>query len=93
MLPDFKVQLYGTEPAEEHGLLYPYLCISLADVLMPRHSNKITPTTAMVSRKRVLVKNTHTALVGGNCALADFHVMPPLGSSMMSASGGPVHHP
>ena len=36
---------------------------------------------ATQSKNRVLVMNTHIALVGGSCALADFHVVP-LGSNM-----------
>lgn len=64
-----------------------YLCISLAEDRMPRHSSNMMPTMARVSRKRVLVNNTHRALVGGNCALADFQVMPPLGRSMVTERG------
>ena len=72
-----------------------YLCISLAPLLMPRHSNSIKPAMAMDTRKRVLVKKTHIALVGGNWDLADFQVMPPLGRSMASerSTGGRRHHP
>lgn len=52
------------------------------------------PMRARESRTRVLVMNIHIALVGGNCDLADFQVMPPLGRSMLSAArGGPLRHP
>ena len=64
-----------------------YLCISLADVRIPRHSNKIIPATAIDRRTLVLVRKTHIALVGGSCAFADFQVMPPLGRSMIEVLG------
>lgn len=63
------------------------LCISLAEVRMPRHSNKMIPTTAMDNKTRVRVKNTHIALVGGSWAFADFQVMPPLGRSILRGLG------
>ncbi len=59
---------------------------------MPRHNNKTAPATAMNSRNRVLVRNTHIALVGGSWALATFQLMPPLGRSMARARGVPRHH-
>lgn len=59
------------------------LCISEADVLIPRHNSSRTPATAMQSRNLVLVKNDHTALVGGSWALAAFQLKPPFGRSMM----------
>jgi hypothetical protein len=68
------------------------LCISDADVLIPRHVNSIMPINETVRRNRVLVKKTHIALVGGSWALADFHVMPPLGRSMMAAWRWARHH-
>jgi len=39
------------------------------------------------------VRKTHTAREGGSDALAAFQVMPPLGRSISSSSGGPQHHP
>lgn len=60
---------------------------------MPRHSNKTMPARARVRRTRVLVRNTHMARVGGNCALADFQVMPPFGRSMVGASSSAWRRP
>jgi hypothetical protein len=54
---------------------------------MLRHVNNTIPSSATQSRNRVLVTKTHTALEGGNPPLADFHVTPPLGRSMMGAAG------
>jgi len=71
----------------------PHLCISDADVLMPRHSSRMVPATATNNKNLVRVRKDHTALDGGSEALAAFQVMPPLGSSMASSSGGPQHHP
>lgn len=68
------------------------LCISVADVLTPLHSNKTIPANATHSKNRVRVRNTHIALVGGNCALADFHVTPPLGRSMATKPPWHQHH-
>jgi hypothetical protein len=65
-----------------------YLCISPADDRMPLQNNKIVPVIAMNARKRVLVKNTHIARVGGNCPFADFQVRPLLGRSMVSSAFG-----
>jgi hypothetical protein len=70
-----------------------YLCISEADVLTPRHNNNTAPVMATSRRKRVLVSNTHSALVGGSVALAAFQLIPPFGRSISSFSGGPQHHP
>jgi len=70
-----------------------YLCISDADVLMPRHNNSMAPAMAMKRRNRVLAKKTHIALVGGKLALAAFQLTPPLGRSISTAPGGPQHHP
>ena len=68
-----------------------YRCISDADVLIPRHNNSTAPTTATRRRKRVLVRKTHIARVGGKLALAAFQLTPPLGSSISSPPGGPQH--
>jgi len=64
-----------------------YLCISPAEDLMPRHNNRTMPARAIVTRVRVLVRNSHMARVGGSCPLADFQVMPPLGISMANSTG------
>ena len=68
------------------GLLLPvaYFCISSAVPLRPRHKSTINPPSATKSRKRVFVRKYHIALVGGNRALADFHVMPPFGYSIVN---------
>lgn len=58
------------------------LCISDAEVLMPRHSNNMTPARATHSRKRVLVTKIHTARAGGSLRRAACQLMPPLGSIM-----------
>lgn len=42
------------------------LCISDADVLIPRHNNKTTPVIATHSKNLVLVIKLHIALVGGS---------------------------
>lgn len=41
------------------------------------------PAIASERITRVCVRNLHITLVGGSLALADFHVTPPLGKSMM----------
>lgn len=69
------------------------LCISDADVLMPRHNSSMTPATATHSRNRVLVKKAHIALVGGRLALATFQLMPPFGNSMVKRVGWPATPP
>ena len=50
---------------------------------MPCHNSTTRPARATKTRKRVLVRKWTTALDGGNRALADFHVTPPLGSSIV----------
>lgn len=60
-----------------------HLCISDADLLIPLHNKINNPTIAIDTKKRVLVTSTKTALHGGSLALADFHVTPPLGRSMI----------
>lgn len=60
-----------------------YLCISDAELLIPRHSNKMMPVTATRSKKRVRVTRFQTTRVGGNCALAAFQLKPPLGRSIL----------
>lgn len=59
---------------------------------MLRHSSKTVPASARVKRTRVLVKKSHTARTGGNCALADFKETPPFGISMVGYSGSPRGH-
>jgi hypothetical protein len=68
-----------------------YLCISAADERMSRHVNKTIPTSATVKRNLVFVTTFHIARDGGSRALADFHVMPPLGISMLG-KGAAVPH-
>jgi len=65
-----------------------YFCISAADLLIPRHSRIIRPVTATEMRNRGRVRRTTTALHGGNLAFADFHVTPPLGSSIFAGVSG-----
>jgi hypothetical protein len=60
-----------------------YSAIWLVETLIPLHSNIIRPVNAIVIRNLVRVKTTRTALHGGRRALADFHVMPPLGRSIL----------
>lgn len=69
------------------------LCISDADVLIPRHNSSMTPATAIHSRNLVLVRNVHIALVGGRLALATFQLMPPFGRSMVKRVGWPATPP
>lgn len=69
------------------------LCISVADVLMPRHRSSITPATATQSKNLVLVRKVHIALVGGRLALATFQLMPPFGRSMIKRVGWPATPP
>ena len=71
-----------------------HLCISPADVLMPRHNSKMMPASAVNRRKRVRKRKCRMALEGGNRAFVDFQVTPPLGSSMSwreTAMGGRRH--
>ena len=71
-----------------------HLCISPADVLMPRHNSKMMPASAVNRRKRVRKRKCIMALEGGNRAFVDFQVTPPLGSSMSwreTAMGGRRH--
>ena len=65
-----------------------HLCISWADVVMPRHSIKTMPANATKRRKRVRVRKCRTALDGGSRALVDFQVTPPLGSSIVVKEEG-----
>lgn len=66
-----------------------YLWTWDAEVLSPRHNNNTAPTTATRTRNRVLVKKTHTALVGGRLARAAFQLTPPLGRSIFEVSRWP----
>lgn len=54
-----------------------------ADKLKPLHSNTTKPVNATEIRNRGRVRKTRRALHGGNLDLADFHVTPPFGSSMV----------
>lgn len=69
------------------------LCISDADVLMPRHRSSTTPARATHSKNLVLVKKAHTALVGGRLFLATFQLMPPFGRSIFKQGGWPATPP
>lgn len=60
------------------------LCISDADVLMPRHSNSTMPVMATSRRNLVLARNAQIALDGGKDALATFQFSPPLGRSILA---------
>lgn len=73
--------------------LVSHLCISDADVLSPLQSSSTRPTSATDTRKRVRVTTTHIALKGGSLAFADFHVTPPLGSSIATRPPGPPTAP
>jgi hypothetical protein len=70
-----------------HQVLRPiaptHFCISDAELLIPRHNKTIRPVMARDIKKRVLVTRTRIARHGGNLALADFHVTPPFGSSIL----------
>jgi hypothetical protein len=61
-----------------------YSAIWLVETLIPLHSSIMRPVNATVTRNLVRVKTTRTALHGGKRALADFHVTPPLGRSILS---------
>ena len=69
---------------EERDLgVYTYFDISRVDTVIPLHNKTMRPVRATATRNRVRVKNINTAFQGGNLALADFQLTPPLGSSMM----------
>lgn len=59
-----------------------YLCISDAELLMPRHNNNMMPVTATSRRNLVRVTRFHSIRAGGSWALAAFQFRPPLGRSM-----------
>ena len=63
-----------------------HLCISDADLVIPLHNKINIPAMVIDTKKRVLVTSTRIALHGGNLALADFHVTPPLGRSIFPLS-------
>ena len=63
-----------------------YLVNWLVETMIPLHSNMMRPVNATATRNLVRVKTTRTALHGGKRALADFHVTPPLGNSILSIS-------
>lgn len=87
-----KIQFFGRSQRWAADLVT-NLCISVADVLMPRHKSSMTPATATQSKNLVLVRKAHTALVGGRLALATFQLMPPLGRSMVKRVGWPATPP
>lgn len=64
-----------------------YLCISAADVLIPCHNKTTRPAKATNTRNLVLVRKCITARDGGSLDFADFHVTPPLGSSIVIVDG------
>lgn len=49
---------------------------------MPRHMMTTIATTIKTSRNRDRARKDRMAREGGSRALVDFHVTPPLGSSM-----------
>lgn len=59
-----------------------YFDISRVDTVIPLHNKTISPVRATATRNRVRVKNINIAFHGGNLALADFQVTPPLGRSI-----------
>jgi hypothetical protein len=61
-----------------------YSAIWLVETLIPLHSSIMRPVNAIATRNLVRVKTTRTAFHGGKRALADFHVTPPLGRSILS---------
>jgi hypothetical protein len=60
-----------------------YSAIWLVDTLIPLHNSTMRPVNAIETRNLVRVKKSRTALHGGRRALADFHVTPPLGKSIL----------
>jgi hypothetical protein len=64
-------------------LEFAYSAIWLVETLIPLHSNIMRPVNAIATRNLVRVKTTKTALHCGKRALADFHVTPPLGRSIL----------
>ncbi|OJD09645.1 hypothetical protein AJ78_08998 [Emergomyces pasteurianus Ep9510] len=60
----------------------PYLCISAAELLIPFHSSNTIPVRAREMINRGRETRATRSLKGGNLALVDFHVTPPLGSNI-----------
>jgi hypothetical protein len=59
------------------------LCISAAELLIPRQRRTTNPVTAIDTRNRVRVNKIRTARHGGNLDRADFQLTPPLGSNIL----------
>lgn len=66
----------------------PCLCISDAEVLMPRHRITTIATMTRTSKNRVRARKDMIVREGGSRALVDFHVTPPLGSNMSPGGRG-----
>ena len=64
-----------------------YSAIWLVETLIPLHNSTMRPVNAIETRNLVRVKKSSTALHGGRRALADFHVTPPLGKSILYKLG------
>lgn len=62
--------------------MHPYLCISAAELQIPFHSSSSRPVKVREMRNRGRETSEVRSLTGGNLALADFHVTPPLGSNI-----------
>lgn len=65
-----------------------YSAIWLVETLIPLHNSIMRPVNAIETRSLVRVKRSRTVLHGGRRALADFHVTPPLGKSILYKLGG-----
>lgn len=59
------------------------LCISAAELLMPRHKRTTKPVTAIDIRNRGRVNKTMIARHGGSLARAAFQFTLPLGSNIV----------
>lgn len=70
-----------------------YLCISDAELLMPRHNSTTMPARVKSRRNRVRVTKFQSTRVGGSWALAAFQFRPPLGRSMVGEWGKPSSPP
>jgi hypothetical protein len=79
-----RCQRTRTKAPENLGILgIAYSDSWLVDTLMPLQRSMIRPVNAIATRNLVRVKTTRTAFHGGKRALADFHVTPPLGKSIL----------
>jgi len=66
------------------GSTLPYLCISAAELVTPRHENIIRPIKPTARRNRVRKMKAKMDREGGNRAEAAFQLTSPLGNNMMS---------